>query len=619
LFILCAVSGFIVTGVMMIFRPAWLRPWMIHTWLFFGALGFLGLHLFLGLINPVTRRARGGIFTGHVPLDYVRAHHALELEQDAVADPTHPAAVSWKAMAVVAVMIAAALGVWWGRGGRESFRGSATVARDHGMIMPGMLIAAHADAPKAQHCEACHVGMGPPTDSACLSCHTEIGRVMRDRIGYHGQLIGRCASCHADHKGRDADLRALDTRDFNHQLARFTLKGAHQTLKCDQCHVQHSNKPGRMQFVGLETSGRCTQCHAEPHQGQFSQVCTSCHNEQGWTGKQLLFVHNRDSSFMLKGKHEQVACVDCHKPSTPRATLASAKFEGVQTDCRTCHTDPHRGQFQQNCTTCHTEQGWTGRQLVFSHQRDTTFPLRGRHADLQCRQCHMPSAADASLASATFAKLNKDCRQCHNDPHQEEFQQNCTACHSEQGWKGRNLLFDHNRDAPFKIDAIHKGVACSSCHRAESGHRTFRPLPTTCDQCHAQVTQVMTGHIGGATLQSDPHSGRVECVACHAPSISAPTSEQYADACEKCHTPLYRALFFDWQKSLDERETAVRRSIESLHGTNPAESDHLSQQMTQLQAVGIHNVQATLKQLDEILAAHATSLPVSHPSARPTE
>jgi hypothetical protein len=41
--------------------------------------------------------------------------------------------------------------------------------------------------------------------------------------------------------------------------------------------------------------------------------------------------------------------------------------------------------------------------------------------------------------------------------------------------------------------------------------------------------------------------------------------------------------------------------------------------MTQLQAVGIHNVQATLKQLDEILAAHATSLPVSHPSARPTE
>ena len=56
LFILCEVGGFIVTGFMMIFRPAWLPPWMIHTWLFFGEVGILGLHLFLGLINPVTRR-----------------------------------------------------------------------------------------------------------------------------------------------------------------------------------------------------------------------------------------------------------------------------------------------------------------------------------------------------------------------------------------------------------------------------------------------------------------------------------------------------------------------------------------------------------------------------------
>ena len=314
LFILCAVSGFIVTGFMMIFRPAWLRPWMIHTWLFFGAVGFLGLHLFLGLINPVTRRALGGMFTGHVPLEYVQAHHALELEEEAVSDASHPAAVSWKAMAAVAVLIASAIGIWWGRGGRESFFGSPTVGRPHGMIMPGMLIAAHADDPKAQRCEACHVDMGPPRDSACLSCHTEIARVMRDRIGYHGQLTGKCASCHADHKGREANLLPLDTRSFNHQLARFSLKGAHQTLQCAQCHVQHSNKPGHEQFVGLETTGACTQCHADPHEGQFSQNCTSCHSERGWTGKQLLFVHNRDSSFHLNGKHEQVACIECHKP-----------------------------------------------------------------------------------------------------------------------------------------------------------------------------------------------------------------------------------------------------------------------------------------------------------------
>jgi cytochrome b subunit of formate dehydrogenase len=611
MFILCAVSGFIVTGFMMIFRPAWLRPWMIHTWLFFGAVGFLALHLFLGLVNPVTRRALGGMFTGDVPLDYVQAHHALELEEEAVADANHPAAVSWKAMAAVAVLVAVAVGIWWGRGGRESFLGSPTVGRPHGMIMPGMLIAAHAEDPKAQRCEACHVGMGPPQDSACLACHTEIARVMRDRIGYHGQLTGTCASCHGDHKGRDANLLPLDTRNFNHQLARFSLKGAHQTLQCGQCHVQRSDKPGHQQFVGLQKTDACTQCHTDPHKGQFSEECTTCHSERGWTGRQLLFVHNRDSSFQLNGKHEQVACTECHKPQSANATLASATFTGVQAGCASCHTDPHRGQFKESCTTCHTEQGWKGKQLVFSHKRDTRFPLRGKHAELHCQQCHSPASAHASLASAPFAGLGTQCRQCHNDPHGGQFQQeSCTTCHGEQGWKGQNLLFDHNRDAPFKIDAIHAGVACSACHRVEDGHQVFRPLTTSCDQCHTSVTQVMKGQFARQAMESDPHNGRIECTACHNPSVRSPMPAQYADACEKCHTPVYRDLFFDWQRSLDQRESGVRRLIQSIRTTNPSQADAISEKVGELQKTGIHNVQATLKTLDEILTAHPTSLSV---------
>jgi cytochrome b subunit of formate dehydrogenase len=702
LFILTAVTGFIATGLMMVFRPAWLRPWMIHTWLFFGAVGFLSLHLFLGLINPVTRRALGGIFTGHVPLDYVRAHHALEAQDGAIAATPltpahHPPVVSWKAMLLVGLLIGAAASLWWYRGGgREAVARSPTLGREHGMIMPGMLIAAHADAAGAQRCEACHVGMDPPKDRACLVCHSEIAEVMRDGVGYHGQLTGTCTSCHGDHKGRDADLRPLDRRTFNHQLARFSLEGAHQTLNCDRCHVGDSRKPGEVQFVGLETSAGCIQCHADPHQGQFrQQACTSCHNEQGWTAKHLLFVHNRDSTFSLKGKHERITCADCHKPppAAAQVTLAHATFKGLGTSCQSCHTDPHAGQFHLDCTACHTEQGWTGRQLLFTHERDdrfhltgkhaalecrqchsppdakgslahaqfaslntdcsqchadphdrqfsqsctachsesgwtgrqllfshktdTKFPLRGKHAELQCRQCHAPPDARASLAHAPFAKVSTDCRQCHTDPHRGQFQQSCSACHTEQGWKGRDLLFDHNRDSRFKIDALHRDVACSSCHKKEEGRQVFTSLSTSCEQCHKNLTQLMAGQIGSERAPADPHSGRVACVACHEPSIRSPAAGQYADACERCHTPLYRDLLFNWERSLDEHETAARRSILLLKANKPEQAEALSRQVGEARRTGIHNVQAVVTQLDGIVAVHAPSTPNPGPTTRP--
>ncbi len=462
LFILMAITGFIATGGVMILRPARLLPWVVHTWLFFGAVGFLGLHLFLGVINPVTRRALGGIFSGHVPLDYAHAHHSLDVPDAPVAHAHHPAVVSWKAMLLVILAVAGAGLWWWQHGGRDGVQTSMAVGRQHMLIMPGMLIAAHADDPRTNRCETCHVGLGPPKESACLSCHTEIVQAMGSHTGFHGQLTGACASCHADHKGRDADLRNLDTRTFNHQLARFSLQGAHRALECDQCHVQHSGAAGQRRFVGIETSDGCAQCHADPHAGQFQ----------------------------------------------PKS---------------------------------------------------------------------------------------------------------CTDCHNEQGWKGKQLLFDHNRDATFKIDALHGGVACASCHKESEGHRQFRLLATNCESCHLEVAQAMAGHIGSAAGRADPHSGRVACAECHAPSIRAPEPARYAAACEKCHTPLYRNLFFNLQRSLDEREAAAGRAIKKIEATDPAGAQALTRRVAQVHRAGVHNAQESLSILDEILAGPPQSAPRKNP------
>lgn len=705
LFILIALTTFSITGILMILRPAELRPWVIHSWLFFGAAAFLALHLFLGLINPLTRRALSGIFTGHVSRDYVLDHHPLVLGQPV--QPPHPhAVVSWKALAgtwAIALLLAATLAGWYGPQ-RLLERVSHLRNQEHPTISPGPLLAAHADDPRLSGCQTCHDSMHQPSDAACLSCHTEIQTVMQQRVGYHGQLQGNCRDCHADHKGREADLRPLDSRTFNHQLARFVLKGKHQDLACDKCHVEHASKPGQRQFVSLAFAA-CTNCHANPHDQRASLDCARCHTERGFGGRVLTFNHQRDASFHLDGKHAQVACEQCHQPDRPApaplasaaparpvalrailpiarqqtglaparhpfqlndigaqcadchvdphrpalgadcqrchtsagwtgqdllfrhdrdthfrleeahasvqcqqchklpresAALAEAAFKKTSTTCADCHDDPHRAQLGDQCGQCHLPTRWTGRQLLFEHNRDSTFALKGQHLALACEKCHKPASPTAKLAQAQFKGLSSQCRQCHEDPHQKQFDKSCAACHSEQGWKGRQLLFEHNRDSRFKLDAIHDALACAACHERREKTMHFRPQPTTCEQCHAPVAQAMAGRIAGATMPADPHSTRVRCIDCHAPAVRSPTPTQYADACQQCHGPRYRTVYFDWQRSLDDRSARLREKIKRIEAVNPDQTKALAEQLDQARRVGFHNLQQAVPWLDRL-------------------
>ena len=65
------------TGLIMMFVPGSLVPWVVHAICFAPSVLFLAIHLFLSIINPPTRKAIKGIVTGYVPLDYAREHHAL--------------------------------------------------------------------------------------------------------------------------------------------------------------------------------------------------------------------------------------------------------------------------------------------------------------------------------------------------------------------------------------------------------------------------------------------------------------------------------------------------------------------------------------------------------------
>ena len=58
-------------------------------------------------------------------------------------------------------------------------------------------------------------------------------------------------------------------------------------------------------------------------------------------------------------------------------------------NCEACHKDVHNGRFTKigECSSCHFPTSW-GPELKFDHNRQTRFPLSGKHEVIDCRACH---------------------------------------------------------------------------------------------------------------------------------------------------------------------------------------------------------------------------------------
>src|SRR3954453_16485989 len=86
---------------------------------------------------------------------------------------------------------------------------------------------------------------------------------------------------------------------------------------------------------------------------------------------------------------------------------------------------PH-GNLNQNCENCHTFSAWKPiRNLPDFDHNKTTYPLRGMHVGVTCRQCH---------TSLVFNNVGKNCASCHADIHRRQFGANCEQCHTVKGW-----------------------------------------------------------------------------------------------------------------------------------------------------------------------------------------
>ncbi len=255
-------------------------------------------------------------------------------------------------------------------------------------------------------CKQCHKKrFSTPIDfTACNKCHDD----------YHmgdfkeNSVSPDCVECHSLEKGFDYSLYTLE----QHQTTTFPLEGAHSATPCFACHISEDDK--RWTFKNLGST--CIDCHKDSHEGTISkkyypkQDCKTCHINDTWST--VTFDHNK-TDWTLTGKHSNVDCRECHFDKGENNTLISQKFKGLDTKCITCHENIHGDLFTFNgvtdCTRCHVTDSWFPKK--FDHN-NTAFPLKGQHAEIECKECHKVSVVDGK--NKIIYKIKKfECIDCH--------------------------------------------------------------------------------------------------------------------------------------------------------------------------------------------------------------
>jgi hypothetical protein len=303
----------------------------------------------------------------------------------------------------------------------------------------------------------------------CAGCHQD---------PHQQQFANRCKDCHSTAGWHLSELKFAHNAD-----TKFPLVGSHQQVACAKCHrpPKSGDSLAHAQFVGLKTA--CADCHQSPHRGQFTADCTQCHpSPESWRVKAPQFVHDRDTKFTLKGKHAAVLCEQCHRPASTGAPLGSAKFAGLDQACATCHQITHPDWYGTTCTSCHTPEGWVPTTPPFDHTLHTRFDLVGRHLVARCSECHN----DKVVTAPNHSPLGQPaCADCHGatEPHKGALGMDCRKCHSAVGWKGEDLLFDHNSMASFGLNSDHINLACVQCHK----NGVWKPLDSACASCHKRM------------------------------------------------------------------------------------------------------------------------------------
>ncbi|MEW6410933.1 MAG: hypothetical protein AB1483_00510 [Candidatus Zixiibacteriota bacterium] len=418
----------------------------------------------------------------------------------------------------------------------------------------------------------------------CLECHKAIEKQQAAGRGLHSSPDYRdCALCHVEHQGRDYELIYFSggQEAFDHLQTGYALEGAHAGLECRKCHRQQflsdpralseqGSSPERT-FLGLER--KCVSCHSDQHRGQLGTDCAGCHDFQHW--KPAVSFSHDTARFPLTGRHAVVPCAKCHHQVTAADESESAPSVNYRPvahgTCTDCHRDPHERRLGDDCERCHNTGGWREvRSAEFDHDR-TRYPLRGRHASVECGKCHGKESRNGAL-------LFSRCLDCHADFHDGAFADReggteCGQCHVVEGFSPARFTQSDHDLTRYPLRGAHKAIACSQCHRADSasakidrfdfesvrcagchrnphGSQLDRWITAEgCEACHSveQWSTVSFDHNQTEFALAGKH-GAVACIRCHKDESAAAGELVFKPIdthCETCHTDIHAGQFAD--------------------------------------------------------------------------
>ena len=309
-------------------------------------------------------------------------------------------------------------------------------------------------------------------ESNCLECHDDV---------HEGKFGTDCNRCHTE----ESFYALKDMSLFDHNVTDYPLEGMHTSVDCKECHKDRYTESIDFSY--------CKNCHEDYHKGEFTDSnreadCIDCHSlEEHFTYTTYGFDEHNASVFPLEGAHMATPCFACHVDEDHWT------FRNIGQSCIDCHDDIHSEVIDQkyypnkDCTVCHDSDNWQA--VTFDHEL-TEWSLTGKHASVNCRDCHFEAAGDEENFTQNFASLNTECIQCHENIHGTQFEMenvtNCTRCHNSESWTPNN--FDHS-NTNFPLDGKHLGVDCYECHinRTEIDGRAiviFKIEKYECIDCH---------------------------------------------------------------------------------------------------------------------------------------
>lgn len=416
------------------------------------------------------------------------------------------------------------------------------------LFMPGEVTTSHQEL--EDDCSQCHVRLADTTQTQlCLDCHDLVELDLESNKGFHGRNKNakgsECKICHAEHKGRGANITWLDKDNFDHFDTDYELDGKHLQTKCVNCHVEDK--------LYREAPSKCINCHKEDdsHEGTLGKQCADCHNPQGWTGS--VFDHDK-TDFKLVKSHKTVSCESCH---------IEGKYKDTPKNCYACHSvrDVHQNRFGMKCQSCHEPKKWDS--STFDHNRDTEYRIKGSHKSVTCHTCHTPTKANA-----TKQKGNRKCVNCHklDDVHKGGNGKKCSQCHSEEKWQ--DTKFDHDTETEFPLKGAHKDVSCHTCHQGTSD----REISSDCFDCHQQ-NDAHQGQEGENCAQCHNEKSWTSSVRFDHDLTDFPLIGQHvAVGCESCHLSSAfqdaKSTCLDCHKTDDIHQEKLGEDCQTCHNPN---------------------------------------------------